>query len=102
MIKNFRTPIPRFSVISFLLALLLFGMVIGKDRMLQANASRETFAVLASDAEKARNEYEQYLNIYEGKDGAIRVQEKLLVLENQFKLIQRHNPQQHLHGFLMC
>ena len=31
-------------------------MVIGKDRMLQANASRETFAVLASDAEKARNE----------------------------------------------
>lgn len=56
MIKNYSTPIPRFSVISFLLALLLFGLVIGKDRTLQANASRETFAVLASDAQKARNE----------------------------------------------
>jgi cytochrome c551/c552 len=56
MIKNYRTPIPRFSVISFLLALVLFGLVIGKDRTLQANASRETFAVLASDAQKARNE----------------------------------------------
>jgi cytochrome c551/c552 len=55
MIKNYRTPIPRFSVISFLLALLLFGLVIGKDRALQANASRETFAVLASEAQKARN-----------------------------------------------
>jgi cytochrome c len=56
MIKNYNIPIPRFSVISFLLALLLFGLVIGKDRTLQANASQETFAVLASDAQKARNE----------------------------------------------
>lgn len=56
MIKNYRIPIPRFSVISFLLALLLFGLVIGKDRTLQANASQETFAVLASDAQKTRNE----------------------------------------------
>jgi cytochrome c len=56
MIKNYSTPIPRFSVISFLLALLLFGLVIGKDRTLQANASRETAAVLASNAQKARNE----------------------------------------------
>jgi cytochrome c551/c552 len=56
MIKNYSTPIPRFSVISFLLALLLFGLVIGKDRTLQANASRETFAVLASNAQKTRNE----------------------------------------------
>jgi cytochrome c len=55
MIKNYSTPIPRFSVISFLLALLLFGLVIGKDRTLQANASQETAAVLASNAQKARN-----------------------------------------------
>jgi cytochrome c len=56
MIKNYSTPIPRFGIISFLLALLLFGLVIGKDRTLQANANHETFAVLASDAQKARNE----------------------------------------------
>jgi cytochrome c len=56
MIKNYSTPIPRFGIISFLLTLLLFGLVIGKDRTLQANANHETFAVLASDAQKARNE----------------------------------------------
>ncbi|NIM11704.1 MAG: hypothetical protein GTO45_06390 [Candidatus Aminicenantes bacterium] len=56
MIKNYNTPVPRFSVIVFLLALLLFGLVIGKDRTLQANSSRETIAVLTSDAQKARNE----------------------------------------------
>jgi len=56
MIKNYSIPIPRFGVISFLLALLLFGLVIGKDRTLQANANQETLAVLVSDVQKARNE----------------------------------------------
>ncbi len=55
MIKNYTSPVPRFSVTVFLLALLLFGLVIGKDRTLQTNSSRETIAVLTSGAEKARN-----------------------------------------------
>ena len=55
MIKEHKAPVPRFVVISFLLALLVFGLVIGKDRTLQANSSRETFAVLNMDAQKVRN-----------------------------------------------
>lgn len=55
MIKDHASPIPRFGVVSFLLAFLVFGLVIGKDRTLQANASEETFAVLKMDAQKARN-----------------------------------------------
>lgn len=75
MIKNYRTPIPRFSVISFLLALLLFGLVIGKDRTLQANASLETIAVLESDALKARKEViSQREEIY---SKAMKIDEKL-------------------------
>jgi len=75
MIKNYRTPIPRFSVISFLLALLLFGLVIGKDRTLQANASLETIAVLESDALKARKEViSQREDIY---SKAMKIDEKL-------------------------
>ncbi|MCP5107072.1 MAG: cytochrome c [bacterium] len=55
MIRDHKTPRPRFGVVSFLLALLLFGLVIGKDLTVQANASRETAAVLKMDALKARN-----------------------------------------------
>lgn len=55
MIKDHKAPAPRFGVVSFLLALLVFGLVIGKDRTLQANADRETFAVLKMDAQKALN-----------------------------------------------
>lgn len=47
---------PRYSVSVFLLALLLFGLLIGKNHALRANASRETIVVLVSDAQKARNE----------------------------------------------
>ena len=56
MIRNRSEGIPRRSVISFLLALLLFGLVIGKDRMLQNNSSLETIAVLEANAQKARDE----------------------------------------------
>ncbi len=55
MIKDYNAPVPRFSVVSFLLALLVFGLVIGKDRTLQANAGEESIAVLKMDAQKARN-----------------------------------------------
>jgi cytochrome c len=48
--------LPRHSVPVFLLALLLFGLVIGKNHALRANASRETITVLVSDAQKTRNE----------------------------------------------
>jgi cytochrome c551/c552 len=54
-IKN-RQARPRYSVPVFLLVLLLFGLVIGKNHALRANASRETIVVLVSDAQKARNE----------------------------------------------
>ena len=56
MIKNYSRPVPPLVVISFLLALLLFGLVIGKDQTLRANSSQETIAVLQSDAIKARKE----------------------------------------------
>lgn len=53
MIKKYDTPTPKHGVTAFLMALLLFGLVIAKDRTLQANASRETIAVLEMDAAKA-------------------------------------------------
>jgi cytochrome c len=56
MIRDHNFTQPRYSVTAFLLALLLFGLVIGKDRTLQANAGHETFTVLKMEAEKARNE----------------------------------------------
>jgi cytochrome c len=75
MIKNYSNPIPRFSIISFLLALLLFGLVIGKDRTLQANANLETIAVLKSNALKARKEIiSQREEIY---SKAMKIDEKL-------------------------
>jgi cytochrome c551/c552 len=56
MIRTRTAGVPRYSFISFLLALLLFGLVIGKDHLLQDNASLETIALLKSNAQKARNE----------------------------------------------
>jgi len=56
MIRNHKDILPRYTVVSLLLALLLFGLVIGKDRTLQANASLETITVLAGDARKAWDE----------------------------------------------
>ena len=55
MIRNYKVSQPRYSVVAFVLALLLFGLMIGKDRTLQANAGGETFSVLKMSAEKARN-----------------------------------------------
>jgi cytochrome c len=46
---------PRFAAVSFILVLVVFGLIIGKDGALEANASMETRAVLKMDAEKARN-----------------------------------------------
>lgn len=55
MIRERSETFPRFAAVSFILALVVFGLMIGKDGMLQANASMETFTVLKMDAEKARN-----------------------------------------------
>ncbi len=55
MIPGSGTPTRLWGVTSFLLTLVLFGLVIGKDRTLHANASLETSAVLKDDAQKARS-----------------------------------------------
>jgi cytochrome c len=55
MIRDRSETIPRFAAVSFILVLVVFGLMIGKDGVLQANASMETRAVLKMDAEKARN-----------------------------------------------
>lgn len=54
MIKKYNQPLPPFAITAFILALLLFGLVIGKDRTLQANASLETIKVLEMNAQKVR------------------------------------------------
>lgn len=58
MLKHYKNPVPRFSTAVFIIALALFGLVIGKDRTLQANASMDTMEALKMDAEKVRGEEE--------------------------------------------
>jgi cytochrome c551/c552 len=52
MIRNRKEPQPPHIVIAFLLAIISFGLVIGKDRTLQTNASLETIEVQRMSAEK--------------------------------------------------
>jgi len=56
MIKNYNRPMPFRIVFSFIMALLLFGLVIGKNQTLRFNSSRETIAVLKSEALKNRKD----------------------------------------------
>jgi cytochrome c551/c552 len=52
MIRKHKESQPPYIVIVFLLAILSFGLVIGKDRTLQTNSSLETIAVQEMAAEK--------------------------------------------------
>jgi len=52
MIRDYKEKKPRYAVIVFVLAIVAFGLVIGKDRTVQANANLETIAVLKMDAQK--------------------------------------------------
>ncbi len=56
LIKHRRGQAPFTIAASLLLALLLFGLVIGKDHALHANASLETNALLHYEAQKVRRE----------------------------------------------
>jgi cytochrome c len=56
MVRHYKEAKPRYIVASFVLALVLFGLVIGKDRTLQANANLETVGVLKMDAQKTWDE----------------------------------------------
>jgi cytochrome c551/c552 len=56
MIRSRASNRPRLTVSSLVLAIILFGLFIGKDRALQANANLETMAVLEMDAQKVWDE----------------------------------------------
>jgi cytochrome c len=56
MLKHYKNPVPRFGIAVFIIAVALFGLAIGKDRTLQANANLESIEALTMDAEKARND----------------------------------------------
>lgn len=56
MIKNHTHLHPRLSVFSFILALILFALVIGKNRSLQANSNFETYGVLQAEVKNTRKE----------------------------------------------
>jgi mono/diheme cytochrome c family protein len=57
MIRHKDDKLPRHGVTALLLVLVLFGLMIGKDRMLRANASLETVGVLEMDAQKVQKEW---------------------------------------------
>lgn len=52
MIRDYKNPVPRHGAAAFLLALLLFGLVIGKNHLLKAESGLETFNVLTLSAQK--------------------------------------------------
>ncbi len=56
MLQNYKECRPRYGVTFFVLGLVAFGLMIGRDRILQTNASLETIAVARMDAEKAWEE----------------------------------------------
>lgn len=56
MVRNYKESKPRYVAVSFVLALVLFALMIGKDRTLQANANLETVGAMYIDAEKVWEE----------------------------------------------
>jgi len=51
-LRDYSVQKPRFSILAFILALLLFGLMIGKDYTLLANANLETNTAMSMDSEK--------------------------------------------------
>jgi cytochrome c551/c552 len=54
--KDKNAEVPRFGVLCFILALVLSGLMTGRDRVLESNAGYESAAVLQTEAEKTWND----------------------------------------------